>query len=225
VEAALTISPVQTRDLTWLFRTTFFANRAKITRLDVPAFQTGGFGTSLGAFLIEEGSSATQIVGREGVVGDANPDFQMSFASDLDYKQFTLGFLWDWKQGGDVIDLTTFLYDLAENSADFEEVGADRFDAWAGGQTAVYIDDGSYLKLREVNLSYNLPESFTRRLFGSTVRFARVSVSGRNLLRFTGYGGLDPEVSNFGNQAIVRNIDVAPFPPSRSVFFSIDLGF
>ena len=39
------------------------------------------------------------------------------------------------------------------------------------------------------------------------------------------YKGLDPEVSNFGNQAITRNIDVAPFPPSRSFFFSIDLGF
>ena len=82
----------------------------------------------------------------------------------------------------------------------------------------------SYLKLREVNLAYNLPEGFTRGLFGSTVRYARLSLSGRNLLRFTGYRGLDPEVSNFGNQAIVRNIDVAPFPPSRSFFFSIDWG-
>ena len=89
----------------------------------------------------------------------------------------------------------------------------------------MYVQDGSYVKLREVNLAYNLPENFTRRLFGSTVRHARLSVSGRNLLRFTPYRGLDPEVSNFGNQAIVRNIDVAPFPPSRSFFFSIDLGF
>ncbi len=225
MEVALTISPVQSRDVNWLFRTTFFANRSKITKLDVPAFQTGGFGTSLGAYLIEEGSSATQIVGREGVVGDATPEFQMSLSSDLDYKRFTLGFLWDWKQGGDVINLTTFLYDLAKNSIDYVEAGADRFAAWAGGQTAVYVEDGSYLKLREVHLSYNLPESFTRGLFGSNVRFARLSLSGRNLLRFTGYGGMDPEVSNFGNQAIVRNIDVAPFPPSRSFFFSVDLGF
>ena len=87
------------------------------------------------------------------------------------------------------------------------------------------MQDGRYLKLREVTLAYNLPEGFTRGLFGSTVRYARLSLSGRNLLRFTGYRGLDPEVSNFGNQAIVRNIDVAPFPPSRSFFFSIDLGF
>ena len=97
--------------------------------------------------------------------------------------------------------------------------------AWSSGLTQVYVQDASYLKLREVTLAYNLPESFTRSVFGSNVRFARLSLSGRNLLRFTGYRGLDPEVSNFGNQAIVRNIDVAPFPPSRSVFFSIDLGF
>jgi hypothetical protein len=62
-------------------------------------------------------------------------------------------------------------------------------------------------------------------LFGRSVRTARLSLTGRNLLRFTPYRGLDPEVSNFGRQAIVRNIDVAPFPPSRDFFFSIDLGF
>ena len=69
-----------------------------------------------------------------------------------------------------------------------------------------------------------LPDKVTRSLFGG-LRYARLSVSGRNLLRFTGYPGLDPEVSNFGNQAIVRNIDVAPFPPNKSVFFGVDLGF
>ncbi len=225
VEVALTVSPIQRERLNWLFRTTFFANRSKITRLDVPAFETGGFGTSLGAFFIEEGSSATQIVGTEGLVGDANPDFQMTFSSDLDAGPITFGMLWDWKQGGDVVNLTEFLYDIGQNSIDFLEAGADRFSRWAGGETAAYVQDGSYLKLREVNLSYNLPPNFTRGLFGSSVRQARLTLSGRNLLRFTGYRGLDPEVSNFGNQAIIRNIDVAPFPPSRSFFFSIDLGF
>jgi hypothetical protein len=225
IEAALTISPIQSRDFNWLFRTSFFANRSKISRLSVPAFETGGFGTTLGAFRIEEGKSATQIVGLEGVIGDANPDFQMSFSSDLDYKRLTLGFLWDWKQGGDVLNLTELLYDAGQNSIDFDEAGADRITAWSSGVTQTYVQDASYLKLREVTLAYNLPESFTRSLFGSNVRFARLSLSGRNLLRFTGYRGLDPEVSNFGNQAIVRNIDVAPFPPSKSVFFAIDLGF
>jgi hypothetical protein len=52
-----------------------------------------------------------------------------------------------------------------------------------------------------------------------------VTLSARNLATFTGYTGIDPEVSNFGNQPIARNIDVAPFPPSRSMWLSIDLRF
>jgi TonB-linked SusC/RagA family outer membrane protein len=225
VEAALTLSPIQTRDVNWLFRTTFFKNRTVITRLSVPTFQTGGFALALGTYQIEEDSSVTQIFGTEGKVGDATPDFQMSFSSDLDIKRFTFGFLLDWKQGGDIINLTEYLYDAGQNSIDYLGPGQARQDSINAGFTKAYVQDGSYLKLREVTLSYNLPESFTRGLFGSSVRQARISLSGRNLLRFTGYRGLDPEVSNFGNQAVVRNIDVAPFPPSRSFFFSIDLGF
>ena len=237
VEASLTLHPVRSRDVNWIFRTTFFANRAKITELNVPPFQTGGFALSLGTFQIEQGSSPTQIFGLVGVdpvtgpiagkVGDANPDFQMSFSNDIDFHRFTLGFLFDWKHGGDIINLTEFLYDITANSKDYTEVGggADRINRFGAGFSDPYIQNGSYLKLREVNLSYNLPERLTSSLFGQGIRFARLSLTGRNLLRITPYRGLDPEVSNFANQAIVRNIDVAPFPPSRSFFFSIDLGF
>jgi hypothetical protein len=219
----------------WIFRTTFFANRAKITELNVPAFQTGGFALSLGTFQIEQGSSPTQIFGNVGLdatgapiagkVGDANPDFQMSFSNDIDFHRFTLGFLFDWKQGGDIINLTEFLYDITANSKDFVPAGDDRINRFGEGFSDVYVQDGTYLKLREVNLSYSLPDRLTSSLFGRSVRYARLSLTGRNLLRFTPYRGLDPEVSNIANQAIVRNIDVAPFPPSRSFFFSIDLGF
>jgi hypothetical protein len=224
VEASLGLQPIRTRDASWLFRTTFALNRSKVTHLSVPTFQTGGFGTSLGTFQIEEGKSATQIAGREGVVGDAYPKFQMSFTNDIDYKALSLGFLFDWKQGGDIINLTEYLYDAGQNSKDFETAGKQRQIDFAS-RTGVYVQDGSYLKLREVTLSYTLPNHITSSLFGSNMRFARLNLSGRNLLRFTGYRGLDPEVSNFSNQAIVRNVDVAPFPPSRSFFFSIDLGF
>jgi TonB-dependent starch-binding outer membrane protein SusC len=122
-----------------------------------------------------------------------------------------------------VFNLTQLLYDFGANSADWNSGGSQRFASFQRGNTQPYVQDGSYLKLREVTLSYTLPASVTEHLFGG-VRFARLSLSGRNLLRFTPYVGLDPEVSNFGNQAIIRNIDVAPFPPTRSFFFSIDLG-
>jgi hypothetical protein len=134
--------------------------------------------------------------------------------------------LWDYKQGGDIINLTEFLYDAGQNSKDYLSAGKHRQDLFnAGNNTKVYVQDGSYLKLREITLAYNLPDKITRSLFGGSARYVRLTVSGRNLLRFTGYRGLDPEVSNFSNQAIVRNIDVAPFPPSKSFFFGFDLGF
>ena len=225
IEAALSITPVQTRDVNWIVTTTFSRNVSKVTKLTVPTFQTGGFGTSLGTFQIEQGASVTQIFGTDGKVGDAAPDFQMSLANDLQFHRVSLGFLWDWKQHGDIINLTEYLYDAGQNSVDYLTAGQQRQVDIGNGLTQTYVQDGSYLKLREVTLAYNLPENITRGLFGSSVRYTRLALSGRNLLRFTGYRGLDPEVSNFSNQAIVRNIDVAPFPPSRSFYFSVDLGF
>lgn len=228
VEAAVAYSPILRPDLSWIVRGTFFMNRSKILELPVgiDSFQTtAGFSRSLGAFQIQTGRSATQIVGSEGVVGEANPDFQASFSTDVDYRAWSLGMLWDWKKGGDVINLTQLLYDAGQTSPDYVSAGAARISAWAGGTTQVYVQDGSYLKLREVTLSYDVPPQVTSALFGRAVKQARLTFAGRNLLRFTPYEGIDPEVSNFSNQAIARNIDVAPFPPSRTFFVTVDLDF
>jgi hypothetical protein len=134
----------------------------------------------------------------------------------------SIGFLWDWKHGGEVINLTQLLYDLFGNSVDQVPAGNNRTATWLGGHTKVYVQDASYLKLRELSVGYELPSEVAQH-FG--MRTARISFTGRNLLRFTPYKGLDPEVSNFDSQAIGRGVDVAPFPPSRSFFFSIDVGF
>ena len=227
IEIAAAVSPVRKPDVNWIVRGTFDLSRSNVDSLPVPAFNTLGFGTSLGAFRIEQGKSATQIVGSEGHVGDANPDFRVGLSSDLTYKRLNLGFTWEWKHGGDIINLTQLLYDAFGNSVDQVSAGDKRISTWAAGCggtgcTKVYVQDGSYLKLRELNVGYELPSAIPSH-FG--MRTARISFSGRNLLRFTPYKGLDPEVSNFGNQAIGRNIDVAPFPPSRTFWFSATLGF
>jgi len=67
-----------------------------------------------------------------------------------------------------------------------------------------------------------LPESIAG-WFGA--RSARLSVEGVNLITITDYTGYDPEVSNYGAQAITRNIDLGPYPPSRQFFFTIQAGF
>src|SRR2546425_6225113 len=142
IEAALQYSAVRAADVSWILRSTFFLTRSKVQELPVPAYLTGGFALSLGSYFIQQGHSATQIVGSEGVVGDANPDFQMSFSSDLNYKRFSLGFLWDWKHGGDVINLTTLLYDAAHNSEDWNTAGQTRWNTFLSGKTQPYVENG-----------------------------------------------------------------------------------
>ena len=231
VEVAGAFTPIQTADVTWISRLTFATNDNEVTKLTVPEFETGGFGTSLGAFKFEQGKSATQIVGltdggtRVAQLGDAAPDFQMSFPNEVMFRGFRFYGLLDWKKGGDIINLTEFLYDAGATSPDYVSAGSARLGRWADGFSDVYVQDGSFVKLRELSLSYELPENLVGTLFRGSATSARVELAGRNLVTWTDYRGADPEVSNFGNQQITRNIDVAPFPPSRSFFFTIAADF
>ena len=81
------------------------------------------------------------------------------------------------------------------------------------------------MKLREVTLGYELPSVLTRNAFGGRAQNVRLELSGRNLKTWTKYTGLDPEVSNFGNQPLGRFQDVTPYPPSRQFFFSLSSSF
>jgi TonB-dependent starch-binding outer membrane protein SusC len=239
VELGLGVVPIQRPDLQWVVRSTYFSNRSKIIELPVPTFRAGGFGTALGSFQIEQGASPTQIVGNDSLpdgstvvrkIADANPNFVASFSTDLSFRRFRFSGLLDWQDGGAVINLTKFLYDLGQNTEDFAKpitvgtlqttVGANRLRLFPK-QTKVYVEDASFAKLRELTLAYEVPERYLR----GRARSAELSLSGRNLYTWTKYTGLDPEVSNFGNQNIARNIDVAPFPPSRSFWFSVQVGF
>lgn len=227
-ELAFGSTPVQTEDFLWLFRTTFYMDRGEITELPVPDFAFGGFGTSLGAFGIAEGESPTRLIGNVGgeivEVGDINPDFKMGFVNEVIWKGVNVYSQWEWQRGGDIINLTKFISDLGQTTEDFAENGPARLARFGSPDASVYIEDGSFVKLRELTVAYELPPTWVE-TWWPWARSVRLSVSGRDLLTFTDYDGLDPEVSNFGNQQIGRNVDTSPYPPSRSFWFSIDLGF
>jgi TonB-linked SusC/RagA family outer membrane protein len=245
-EFSVGVVPAQSADLNWVFRTNFFLSRSTVTDLPVPSFipSSAGFGIGLGAIRIEQDQSPTQIVGNTGIdsdgnpieakVGDVNPDFKWSFANDVTYKNVNLYFLFDWQKGSSALNLTQLLYDIGRMSADFETPGPDGAGIGetrrangplvGAGDTRVYVQDLSFLKLREVTLSWRLPEQAVSSIWGA-LRNVRLYMQARNLITVADYPGVDPEVSNFGNQPTGRNIDVAPFPPSRSFWFGLDLGF
>jgi TonB-dependent starch-binding outer membrane protein SusC len=229
IEAALAVSPVQTARTTWLSRVMFALTRSKVTELPVPPFGD-----------IEEGRSPTQIRGNDTLpdgrdtvraLGNATPDWRLSFSNDLSLGRFGLGFLLDWQQGGGIVNISKLLYDLAQNTADYADpIPGDsmtRGERRLGGSTRYfqpYVERASYLKLREMRVSYELPANLVQR-FWRGARYVRLSASAHNLFTVSPYAGLDPEVSNNGRQAAGAGWDIGPFPPSRSYWFTVDLGF
>jgi len=239
-EITLQLNPVHTGLFNWISNTTYTHQRGKITQLAVPAFSPGGaFSTSYGTGRIELGKSPTQVyvqVGcnialdskgrctnkKLGAYGDFQPDYQMGFSNDFDIGPVRLSSLLDWRKGGKVINLTNNYFD-GFLAADTAESNA-RLKAFRTGQP-VYAENGTFVKLRELALSYGLPKAWSQSISRGTANDVRLEFSGRNLATWTKYTGLDPEVSNFGNQNIRQNQDVTPFPPSRQYFFSIISNF
>jgi hypothetical protein len=194
-----------------------------------------GFG-GLGVTFIEVGQPLTQIIGRafdaagnrtprDVQIGNTAPDYRMGFTSDVSYKAFTFNAVLDYQHGGDIINLTQFLYDDAGNSHDFgSPEHAARMRGYNNGVMTPYIEDATFLKLREVSVGVTLPEEWIART-RLGLRNAKIALSGRNLLTYQKYTGLDPEVANLGSAAVRNNLDVAAYPPSRGFFLDITVGF
>ncbi len=236
-ELGLNLTLINERDLGWNHRIGFWRNQSKVTRLDIPAYNTGAFGATLGTFRIEEGQSATQIVGIDPdadetgikVLGNAEPDFNMSFFNTMRFKGFDFSFLCHWKKGGDNVNLTTLLTDLNGTSPDYDDTGLDPEGALTNGSyrlsqlgssASVFVEDASYFRLREIGLFYNVPRSIFKDVVG-----LRVGVSAYNALNFFNYNSYDPEVSNFGGQGLSSGVEVTPFPSSKRFNFHISASF
>lgn len=240
VEVALNADVFQNDNFQWNTGVLFFTNTSEVTRLDVDPFDLGAFGAGLGTFRIEEGKSVTQIVGNNAdgdlvVLGDAEPDFQMTFTNNLSYKDFTLSFLWHWKQGGDNINLTNLLTDFGGTSPDYDDIDLDpagvtpngpfRVGAFRAGNATPFTEDASYLRLREVGLYYTLPTKFLDQVFKGHVSNFKVGFSGNNLINIFDYNSYDPEVSNFGANGLSTGVEVTPFPSAKRYLFHVKVDF
>ena len=246
-EIGLTYSILQGNDRSWLARVNWTQNAARITKfpdgvLPFTIGAAGGFGNAFGRLRFQPDFPVSQIYGNytDPVTGavtpnfpiaDANPMYLMSFSNDWTWKRLSVSAMVDYRRGGSLSNMTLQIFDEGLNTWDYDKaspttgkaLGAYRYDSWNGGNnTLQYIHDGSYTKVREINVSYELSSHWVNMIPGA--RSLRASVSGRNLWIISGYNGFDPEVNNGGN-TVARFVDLAPFPPSRNVFFSLDIGF
>lgn len=242
LELGISGTVVEKSNFRWFSRILYWQNDIEMTRLGIPTYISGGFGSGLGTFLYAEGYSPTTIVGTPAdpsipggftVWGDAQPDFNMSFYNTFSLmKGLELSFLIDWRQGGDNVNLTSFLTDgggttngwFDDDNGDGIPNGRQR-EPEPFNNAGRWVQDASFVKVREIGLYYTIPKATLNEWFGNTVQNIRVGSSVNNAFLFTDYEGYDPETSTFGAQAVANNVDIAPYPTPRRIFFHLTIDF
>ncbi|RPD42245.1 SusC/RagA family TonB-linked outer membrane protein [Chitinophaga barathri] len=246
VEIGIGAIPVNTKRFRWNAQLNFWKNKSQITKLTIPAFPMGAFGNTLGNFFIEEGKSATQIIGTlgggkgVGVLGNSEPDFQLSFYNDLTFlTNFSLRVMLHWKKGGDNINLTQYLSDIFQTTYDYDDDqngngikdGVDRMAAAAATDASVRVQDASYVRIREIGLYYNIPIPKN-----NIISAVNVGISANNWFTWTDYDSYDPETSNFGSNTISTatsrgsngissGVEVTPYPAVKRAMFHLGVTF
>jgi len=157
------------------------------------------------------------------VIGDPNPDYTASLVNELSYKRLSLRFQFDAVQGVDVFNADWRTRQGVGNGkvAEQEHRGLLPRGYVAGvyGIEEWRIDDGSFVKLRELSVSYDFGR--VKKVFSGLV----VTLSGRNLISFDNYKGYDPEVNAGGQSTILRGIDFGAVPIPRTFNFGIQAKF
>jgi len=172
-------------------------------------------------------------------LGDPNPDFLASFLNEFTVARNTrLRVLFDGSFGNDVMNLTERIQDIFVNGVESEyellPFGDPRrlptgYLNRRGGIFEQYVEDGAYIKLREVAVSYLLDQPFVRRAFPGGID---LTLAGRNLVTWTDYTGYDPEANLFGQTtertgqtAADRGFDFANYPIPRTWTLSARISY
>lgn len=176
------------------------------------------------------------------VMGNGQPDFIWGFNNTFSFKGFDLnvfiqgvqGFeIWNLGRGyifgntGDARHATTAEISnrWSENNTS-SNIPAYSTTSVNHVQSSRYVEDGSYVRFKNISLGYNVPSSLLEK--SGFVRGLRVYVSGQNLITLTNYSGYDPEVSNIidsSTSSIDQSIDWGAYPTSKSFVVGFNMTF
>ena len=140
--------------------------------------------------------------GDQTIIGDPNADYTFGFTNNFTYGDWDLNIFFQGSQGGEIFNMTNVqLFNGDSNTTyDYFNASTNGTAPRAGNNSdreisSRFVEDGSYVRLKNVAIGYNLNSDLVE---GLGVDNVRLSLSAQNLLTFTNYSGLDPEVSYFG---------------------------
>ena len=174
------------------------------------------------------------------VIGNPNPDYTFGINLSVRYKSFSLSALVNGVYGNEIINGNLIQMGNAEGL--FRNILSDAYHgAWRPEKPSNsyprigylgndgpeflaisdrYVEDGSYLRLNNVTIGYDLPIGEN-----NTIKGANIYVTGQNLLTLTNYGGYDPEITSFMWTGLINGVDWNGPPNSRNILIGLNLNF
>jgi len=169
-------------------------------------------------------------------IGDVNPDFNLGFGSNLQWKVISLAAQFNWVKGGNIYNYTrqwpfNELRDPVIDQRGKPEVERkpttyystfyNNFDA-----NEYFVEDGSFLRLRELAVNISVPKSWMAKIGLGQLSNTRLGIVGRNLWTSTDYTGYDPDVAGpGGGNPFGYRVDYFTYPTYRTVTFMLELGY
>ncbi|MEQ1691535.1 MAG: SusC/RagA family TonB-linked outer membrane protein [Gemmatimonas sp.] len=169
-------------------------------------------------------------------IGDVNPDFTLGFNNTIQWKGLSLTGVVTWQKGGDVYNYTRqWPYnELRDSDLDQRNVPVESrkpqnfFLAFYNNfdPNSKFVEDGSYVRLRELSVNYQIPKALVRGAKLGAFETARIGIVGRNLWTKTNYTGYDPDVSGpGGGNPFGYKVDYFSYPAYRSFTLMFELGY
>ncbi len=171
-------------------------------------------------------------------IGDVNPDYTFGFTNNFKYKNFDLSIFINGVQGNDIVNMNSA---WNGNLGTSKNISLSAFEgAWKEGAdnsnatgpkiirqfwrtlpfSRRFIEDGSFVRIKNINLGYTLPSGFIKGV--TNLRFA---VGANNLFTFTNYSGYDPEINSYGDNPALFGVDLGGYPNSKTFNISIKCNF
>lgn len=171
------------------------------------------------------------------VIGTAEPDFTWGFSNEFTFRNFSLNMFFQGSQGNEMVNLNLInLENLNGQQNVLAEAGLNRWtsdnpsnrypqaranDSFNSAFSSRFVEDASYVRLKNLTFGYTVPESFMARI---GVDRLRVYASATNLFTITDYSGYDPEGNAFGGTTNIVGIDSGNYPQTKTYTFGINLG-
>lgn len=172
------------------------------------------------------------------VIGRPEPIHVGGFSNNFFYKGLSLNVFFQWSSGNDIFNGNRLVFEGNSQYSYHTNQFASWVDRWSpenptnrnfrvGGQgptargSSRVVEDGSYLRLKTLSLAYQIPSKYLSRLH---IRNLSVSASAQNLVTWTNYSGLDPEVS-VKNSALTRGFDYSAYPQAQTMVLGINATF